>query len=170
MQDVIDPARIVFDCDLALVTIAAMKSTDGAARKVMERITARQMRRMRPHPGGAAREICETLDVDNDSGDEIEIRINRMRDGGSPTVTHRSGGASLHAGYILRLPPIVLPETMLVALDGRRVGDLVDMTETGFARLADATIKDIINTDHGEPATLVYLNNRKYRIQPIQLG
>lgn len=163
------PDEHVFDCALASVTIAALMHDPDAA-DLMRRITGRQMRRMRPRPGGASREIVKTLEIDNDSFDEVEIRLPRMLDGCGPTVVHHSSGASLHSGHILKIDRLDLPETMRIALMGRRIGDLIDLSESGFAKLADAPILDMFESDFKGSHTLVHLDVRTFRIRPGDLA
>jgi len=144
--------RIVMDCEMSPET--ARDLSGPAARAILAKLTGRVARRRQPRPGGAAREA--TFDVHNDRGELIRITLPAMRDGGSVMVVHHLGAGSLHSGRILRVPDTVLPDTILMAAPGRRLGDLVDMGDTGVPSLADALVTDVFDTDHRGQALLFH--------------
>lgn len=143
---------VTMDCEMAPETAADLSGP--LARSILAKLARRVERRRWARPGGAAREA--TYEIRNDRGELIEITLPAMRDGGSVRVVHHFQAGSLHSGRILRVPDTVLPDTILLSAPGRRLGELVDMGDTGVPSLADAVVVDVFDTDHRGQALLFH--------------
>lgn len=138
------PDDMPIESDMAAITLAAIRRAPHAHDDIRAMVGRRQ-RRMLPRPGGAAREKIVEMDDPDNPWDAIEMRLPQQNHGGSITTVHRTrGDLALHAGHILRTPFAALPESVLVAAPGMAVGDLVELSDTGFASIARTPIRTIM--------------------------
>lgn len=139
------PDDMPLDCEMAAMTLAAIQRALSSHADIHDMVRRRQ-RRMRPHPGGAAREMTIEIDDPEQPWDAIEMRLPQQSHGGSITTVHRTTGSlSLHSGHILGMPHVQLPDSVLLAAPGMAVGRIVDLASTGFAAIADAPIRTIMS-------------------------
>lgn len=143
---------LTIDTPVSPATARALQSKE--ARATLAMLATRLERRRLPRPGGAAREFSVEIPIER--GERIEIILPTMANGGRILIVHRLENASLHGGRILRVPRAVLPETLMMALAGRRLGDVVDLSGTSIADIGSARITNVFDTDHDGQALLFH--------------
>lgn len=132
------------------IALAAVRGVPIAFREVALSLHDRQIRCRMPRPGGASRAFQESTTLA--CGTSLTLEKQRQLDGGRMRVVLGRDGVTLIACN-LRLLRTRLPETIVTAAEGMRLGDIVSLGGI-LARLENEKIMGISDHDSHQLITL----------------